>query len=102
MEVTSSEVRASRLALKLSSVQLQAALLMVTIERGSLAINFSYAVPQKQTATMDNVESDLDSECLLSNACVHNYACLSYDPYGPVRTFIAKLLRKFLYEGCTQ
>ena len=27
---------------------------------------------------------------------------LSYDPYGPTRTFIAKLLRKSPYEGHTQ
>ena len=27
---------------------------------------------------------------------------LSYDPYGPARAFIAKLLRKFPYEGRTR
>ena len=30
------------------------------------------------------------------------YGILSYDPYGPARAFIAKLLRKSRYEGRTQ
>ena len=30
------------------------------------------------------------------------YCFLSYDPYGPARAFIAKLLRKSPYEGRTR
>ena len=34
--------------------------------------------------------------------CIYNYIYLSYDPDGPARAFIAKLLIKSPYEGCTR
>ena len=42
------------------------------------------------------ISSHLDRTSLVNNPY------LSYDPYGPARAFIAKLLRKSPYEGRTR
>ena len=43
-----------------------------------------------------------DSNSMQEEAKILQNGVLSYDPYGPARAFIAKLLRKSPYEGRTR
>ena len=47
-------------------------------------------------------DADVEMHRELKVSEVGKHSPLSYDPYGPARAFIAKLLRKSPYEGRTR